>query len=91
MLEAERQADAIVNRARKEAEEIVAEAHRRAHEIRGNIASGAAASRLREESGRQERLIADNAERQIDEMRTAAELRFQDAVERLLLELVGQP
>lgn len=94
LLEAERQADEIVRRAREEAEGIVEKAKERARKITAGLAQAAAqeghASGLQEELDRQKRLITDEGKRRIESMRAATRERFEEAVQKLLSMLIGE-
>ncbi len=94
LLDAERQADEVVAKARETAEQIVAAANKHADEIRGTLRLPAGEAmtiaRQREELERQKRLISDDADARIEQMRAAAQAKLQDAVEKLFVELVGE-
>ena len=95
LLEAERQADEIVRRAREEAEGIVEKAQERARQVTAGLGQAAAqeghTSKLQEELERQKRVITDEGKRRIDSMRAAARARLQEAVQKLLSLLIGEP
>jgi vacuolar-type H+-ATPase subunit H len=95
LLEAERQADEIVRRAREEAEGIVEKAKERARQVTAGLSQAAAqegdTSGLQEGLERQKRLIMDEGKRRIESMRAAARARLHEAVGKLLSVLIGEP
>lgn len=95
LLEAERQADEIVRRAREDGEAIVEKAKERARQVTAGLDQAAVqeghTSKLQEELERQKRLITDEGKRRVESMRGAARERFQEAVQKLLSILIGEP
>lgn len=94
LLEAERQADEIVRRAREDGEAIVEKAKERARQVTAGldqVAQEGHTSRLQDELERQKRLITDEGKRRVESMRGAARERLQEAVQKLLSILIGEP
>ncbi len=93
LLEAEKQADEILARAREEAEAILASAKTRAREITEAVSRADAvdaASQSRAELKQQLRAIEEDGETRIAVMRAAAESRLNEAAQTLVDLLIGE-